>query len=226
MDFSGGTRVHRNRIEKGERRRRKPPKAKLIFDQILQPAVLVMTVLYFLHNCAAYGCMTFFTNGLKGQDSERSNTESCFHSLRSHRSDHGFKFSSFRQIPGTSRPCGGHVFDERNQSYFKRGAEQSLLDLVWLHVPGHPGPVRGHGSVLGHRQRNTAPQLMGHCDGLVNAFGNLGGFAGPYFTGWLLKQYHSTGIAFSALGAGMLVCVALAFLLPKPIVQNKLSQTV
>ena len=28
--------------------------------------------------------------------------------------------------------------------------------------------------------------------GLVNAFGNLGGFAGPYIVGWLVKEYQST----------------------------------
>src|SRR4029078_5729215 len=31
-------------------------------------SVLVMLAIYFLHNCAAYGCMTFFTTGLKGQE--------------------------------------------------------------------------------------------------------------------------------------------------------------
>jgi dipeptide/tripeptide permease len=52
--------------------------------------------------------------------------------------------------------------------------------------------------------------------GLVNAFGNLGGFVGPYIVGWLAKAYnHSTAPGFTALGIGMLGCAGLAFLLPK-----------
>ena len=56
---------------------------------------------------------------------------------------------------------------------------------------------------------------MGLFIGLVNAFGNLGGFAGPYVVGWLMKEYHSSVIPFSALGVGLLVAAGLAFLLPK-----------
>ena len=61
---------------------------------------------------------------------------------------------------------------------------------------------------------------MGVVMGLVNAFGNLGGFAGPYVVGWLKNEYNSTTIAFNALGVGMLACVVLAFLLPKTKLQN------
>jgi len=51
--------------------------------------------------------------------------------------------------------------------------------------------------------------------GLVNAFGNLGGSAGPYIAGWLKQEYQSLPVAFDALGAGVLVGAGLAFLLPK-----------
>ena len=51
--------------------------------------------------------------------------------------------------------------------------------------------------------------------GLVNAFGNLGGFVGPYITGWLKQEYQSLAIAFSTLGGGLLIGAALAFLLPR-----------
>ena len=52
--------------------------------------------------------------------------------------------------------------------------------------------------------------------GLVNAFGNLGGFAGPYVVGWLMKESHgSVAIGFGTLGMGMVIAAMLAFLLPK-----------
>ena len=62
----------------------------------------------------------------------------------------------------------------------------------------------------------TLPRsAVGLVIGLVNAFGNLGGFAGPYIAGWLKQEYQSLTIAFDALGTGLLIGAALAFLLPK-----------
>jgi ACS family tartrate transporter-like MFS transporter len=58
-------------------------------------------------------------------------------------------------------------------------------------------------------------RAMGPVIGLVNALGNTGGFFGPYFVGWLKTLFHSVAIPFSALGTGMLIAAALAFLLPR-----------
>ncbi len=42
--------------------------SKITFAQRLsEKTIYVMVAIYFLHNCAAYGCMTFFTRGLKGR---------------------------------------------------------------------------------------------------------------------------------------------------------------
>ncbi len=84
--------------------------------------------------------------------------------------------------------------------------------LLCLAIPGPFAAMAPFWAIPGE----TLPRnVMGVVMGLVNAFGNLGGFAGPYIVGWLLKEYHSTALAFSALGAGMLTCAALAFMLPK-----------
>jgi MFS family permease len=62
----------------------------------------------------------------------------------------------------------------------------------------------------------TLPRNMtGWVIGLVNAFGSFGGVAGPLLVGWLEKKYNSTNLGFSLLGAGMLLNVALTFVLPK-----------
>ena len=78
-----------------------------------------------------------------------------------------------------------------------------------------PGPFAAMAPFWAIPSETLPRSVMGIVMGLVNAFGNLGGFAGPYVVGWLKNEYHSTTIAFNTLGAGMLVCVALAFLLPK-----------
>jgi ACS family tartrate transporter-like MFS transporter len=57
--------------------------------------------------------------------------------------------------------------------------------------------------------------MVGPVIGLVNAFGNLGGFAGPYIVGWLAKDTGSTAISFNVLGVALLACGGLAFLLPR-----------
>ena len=87
-----------------------------------------------------------------------------------------------------------------------------------------PGPFAAMAPFWAIASETLPHNVMGIVMGLVNAFGNLGGFAGPYFTGWLLTEYHSTSVAFSALGVGMLVCVGLAFLLPKPAVGEPLAR--
>jgi ACS family tartrate transporter-like MFS transporter len=63
----------------------------------------------------------------------------------------------------------------------------------------------------------TMPRyVMGTVIGLVNALGNLGGYVGPSYVGWV-KNAHggSTAVPFNVLGAGMLVAAGLCFLLPK-----------
>jgi len=78
-----------------------------------------------------------------------------------------------------------------------------------------PGPFAGMAPFWSIPGETLPASVMGTVMGLVNAFGNLGGFAGPYIVGSLVKKFHSTDIGFDALGTGMLVCAGLAFLLPK-----------
>jgi len=51
--------------------------------------------------------------------------------------------------------------------------------------------------------------------GLVNAIGNVGGWAGTAAFGALKQSTGGTAVPFAVLGAGMLVGAALCFLLPK-----------
>jgi len=78
-----------------------------------------------------------------------------------------------------------------------------------------PGPFAGMGPFWANASETLPRSVVGVVIGLVNAFGNLGGFAGQYIVGWLTKEYHSTSMGFNVLGAGMIVCAGLAFLLPK-----------
>jgi nitrate/nitrite transporter NarK len=62
----------------------------------------------------------------------------------------------------------------------------------------------------------TMPRaVVGGVMGLVNAIGNVGGWAGNYSFGWLKQETGGTALPFTALGAALLVAASLCFLLPK-----------
>jgi MFS family permease len=185
--------------------------------RLAHPSVFVMVALYFLHNCAAYGCMTFFTNSLKDRG---------FSPLQ-----YGILFAVPYAVTAVVMVLNSWHSDKTHERrghvaavYFMSGASLILsvvfsshfwfsYALLCLAIPGPFAAMAPFWAIPGE----TLPRsVMGVVMGLVNAFGNLGGFAGPYIVGWLLKEYQSTAFAFNVLGAGMLACAALAFLLPKP----------
>lgn len=196
---------------------REPAERKISrLSRLVHPSLLVMVALYFLHNCAAYGCMTFFTNSLRGHG---------FTALQ-----YGILFAVPYALTAVVMTINSWHSDKTRERrghvaavYFISGASLILSVMLsghfWisylllcLAVPGPFAAVAPFWAIPGE----TLPRnVMGVVMGLVNAFGNLGGFAGPYIVGWLLKEYQSTALAFNVLGAAMLICAALAFLLPK-----------
>jgi sugar phosphate permease len=193
-----------------------PPQTISWLQRLSHPSVLVMVALYFLHNCAVYGCMTFFTDGLKGQG---------FSGLQ-----YGLLFAVPYAVTAVVMVLISWHSDKKHERrghvaamYFMSGASLILSvvlsDHFWISYAfmclAIPGPFAAMAPFWAIPSETLPRSVMGIVMGLVNAFGNLGGFVGPYVVGWLKNEYHSTTIAFNTLGVGMLVCVALAFLLPK-----------
>jgi MFS family permease len=178
--------------------------------------IFVMVALYFFHNSAVYGAMTFFTDGLKGRG---------FDGL-----EYGVLFAIPYAVTAVVMVMVSWHSDKKQERrghvaamYVMSGL--SLIASVALH--GHfwisyalmclaiPGPFAAMSPFWAIPGETLPRRVMGVVMGLINACGNLGGFVGPYLVGWLKNQYHTTTIAFSALGVAMLFCAALAFLLPK-----------
>lgn len=199
-----------------EREQLEPPAKVSIWTRLGQPVIFVMIALYFLHNCAAYGCMTFLTSTLKNQGFSR------------------FQYGILFAIPyavtavimiinswhsDKTRERRGHVA----VVYILSGASLILSVLLrqyfWLSYGlmclAIPGPFAALAPFWAITSETLPRSAVGLVIGLVNAFGNVGGFAGQYFVGWLARDFHSTAIPFVVLGVGMLVCAGLAFLLPK-----------
>ncbi len=213
----------KNRLEaalKKEAEELEPPQAISWLARFSHPSILVMVALYFLHNCAAYGCMTFFTNGLNGRG---------FSAL-----EYGILFAIPYALTAVvmmlnswhsdkTRERRGHVAAVYAMSGVSLILSVALSDHFWFSYAfmclAIPGPFAAMAPFWAIPSETLPRSVMGLVMGLVNAFGNLGGFAGPYVVGWLVKEYHNTTIAFNTLGVGMLVCAALAFLLPKAKVQ-------
>ena len=184
--------------------------------RLSHPSVFAMLGIYFLQNCAAYGCMTFFTSGLKGQG---------FSDLQ-----YGLLFAVPYAVTAVlmilnswhsdkTRERRGHVAI----AYGLSGA-CLILSVVfkghfWLSYAlmclAIPGPFSALAPFWAIPSETLPRAFLGVVVGVVNAFGNLGGFFGQYFVGWLKDIYHSTDIPFSALGVGLLIAAGLAFLLPK-----------
>ena len=175
-----------------------------------------MIVMNFLHNCAAYGCMAFFTDGLKSKN---------FSALQ-----YGFLFAAPYALTAIIMVLNSWHSDKTGERrghvalvYTMSGVSLILSvltrDHFWLSYAflcfAIPGPFAALAPFWAIPTETLPGNVFGPVIGLVNALGNTGGFAGPFIVGWLLKACHSTAIPFNALGIGMLVAAALAFLLPK-----------
>jgi MFS family permease len=192
------------------------PQPISLWARLRERTVLVLIAMYFLQNGAAYGCMTFFTSSLKGR---------AFTGL-----EYGILFGIPYALTAVvmvvnsrhsdkTRERRGHVALVYLLSGISLILSVGLREHFWVSYAlmclAIPGPFAAMGPFWSIPSETLPRSAVGLVIGVVNAFGNLGGFAGPYIAGWLKQEYHSLTVAFDALGAGLLVGAALAFLLPK-----------
>jgi MFS family permease len=193
-----------------------PVRKVSFFKRLREPAIFTMVLLYFLHNCAAYGCMTFLTDSFKGRG---------FSALQ-----YGILFAVPYAITALVMVVVSWNSDKTGERrmhvaavYFLSGTSLVLSVLCrkyfWLSYGflclAIPGPFSAMGPFWTIASETLPKSIMALVVGLVNAFGNLGGYAGPYLVGWLSLEFKSTAIPFAVLGAAMLTCAVLAFALPK-----------
>jgi MFS family permease len=194
------------------------PAQKIPFwRRLARREILVMIIMNFLHNSAAYGCMAFFTDGLKAKS---------FSPVQ-----YGFLFAAPYAVTAVIMVLNSWHSDKTGERrghvalvYTMSGASLILSVLTrehfWLSYAfmclAIPGPFAALAPFWAIPTESLPRNVFGPVIGLVNALGNTGGFAGPYIVGWLKIEYQSVSVPFTALGIGMLLAAALAFLLPKP----------
>jgi MFS family permease len=193
------------------------PAGKISFwSWFRRPAIVVMVVINFLHNSAAYGCMAFFTDGLKAKN---------FSAV-----EYGFLFAVPYVVTAVIMVLNSWHSDKTRERrghvaavYILSGASLILSVLTrenfWLSYAfmclAIPGPFAALAPFWAIPTETLPGHVFGPVIGLVNALGNTGGFFGPLIVGWLKVEYHSTAVPFTALGLGLLLAAGLAFLLPK-----------
>ena len=194
------------------------------WQRLLRREILVMIVMNFLHNSAAYGCMTFFTDSLKSKH---------FSPVQ-----YGLLFAAPYAITAVimvlnswhsdkTRERRGHVALVYTLSGMSLILSVLTREQFWLSYAflclAIPGPFAALAPFWAIPTETLPRNVFGPVIGLVNALGNTGGFAGPYIVGAMAKESGSTAIPFSALGIGMMLAAALAFLLPKSMTQVQMA---
>ncbi len=182
-------------------------------------AIAVMLPIYFLQNCAAYGCNTFLSEALKGGGKN-------FTPLQT-----GLLYAVPYLVAAvvmilTSRHSD-KMLERRGHVAFVYGlAGVCLISSVltarynfWVSYGflcfAIQGPFAGLAPFWAIPAETMPRVVLGTVMGLVNAIGNVGGWAGNYAFGWLKKETGDIVIPFAVLGSGLIVAALLCFLLPR-----------
>jgi MFS family permease len=196
-----------------------PSTSTSMWQAFVQPAVFVMIPIYFLQNCAAYGCNTFLTEGIHstGHDFTPFQTSVLFavpYALAAVvmvvNSWHSDKTHERR----------GHVAIVYTMSGISLIASVLLKEhSFWLSYAflcfAVPGPFAGLAPFWAIPAETLPRGVLGAVMGLVNAFGNIGGYFGNKTVGYLKTQTHGITVPFTVLGLALIVAAALCFLLPR-----------
>jgi MFS family permease len=183
-------------------------------------SLFVMMAVYFLQNCAAYGCNTFLTASFNAPDKNFTRVEK------------GFLFAVPYIVAAVMMVLNSRHSDRTQErrghaalSYGVSGICLIASVLVsgysfWLSFAflcfAIPGPFAALAPFWANVSETIPRARLGVVIGLVNAVGNLGGHYGNVIAGWLKqKSGGSIAVSFIALGSGLVLAAALCFLLPK-----------
>ncbi|MBI5385279.1 MAG: MFS transporter [Verrucomicrobia bacterium] len=191
-----------------------------LWKAFAQPALFVMVPIYFLQNCAAYGCNTFLSEALKSPDKHFTPLQTGLL--------YAVPYVVAAVVMVLNSRHSDKTLERRGHVAFVYGLAGVCLVASVLARPysfwlsygflcfAIQGPFAGLAPFWAIPSETMPRAVVGAVMGLVNAFGNIGGWAGNYAFGWLKQETGGTAIPFSVLGGGLLLAAALCFLLPKP----------
>jgi MFS family permease len=197
-----------------------PVKPAPFWEVFLRPTIYVMMAVYFLQNCAAYGCNTFLTSSFDRPGNSFTEVERGFlfavpyvvtAFLMVLNSWHSDRTQERRGHAALAYGVGGLCLILS----VLLGKHSFWLSFAFLCV-AIPGPFASLAPFWANAGETIPRAHLGVVIGIVNAIGNLGGHYGNVIAGWL-KQRTGGNIdaSFIALGSGLVLAAALCFLLPK-----------
>ncbi len=182
-------------------------------------AIAVMVPIYFFMNCAAYGSNTFLSEALKGHGLDFTPVQT------------GLLYAGPYLVAAVVMVL---ISRHSDQTQERRGhvafvyavSGVSLIASVltsrysfWLSYAflcfAIQGPFAGLAPFWAIPTETMPRAVVGAVMGLVNAIGNVGGWAGNYSFGWLKQRTGDIVVPFAVLGGALLVAAVLCFLLPK-----------
>ena len=202
-----------------EASQQEPAQRAPLWRALVQPVVFVMVPIYFLQNCAAYGCNTFLSEALRSPSHSFTPMQTgllyavpylvaaVIMVLNSQHSDRTQeRRGHVALVYGLSGACLiASVVAARHSFWLSFGFLCFAIQ----------GPFAAMAPFWAIPAETMPRSVVGAVMGLVNAIGNVGGWAGNYAFGWLKQETGDTAVPFSALGAALLLAAALCFLLPK-----------
>jgi len=204
-----------------------PGRSAPVWQSLLQPAVFVMIPIYFLQNCAAYGCNTFLSEALKGNGKDFTPFQTGILYAIPYLVAAVVMVLNSRHSDKTQERRGHVAF-----VYAMSGtaliasvlvSKYSFWGSYFLLCFAIPGPFAGLAPFWAIPAETLPRNVLGAVMGMVNAFGNVGGWAGTAAFGWLKQETGGITVPFSVLAAGLLVGAALCFLLPRAKIQAAVS---
>lgn len=214
--ISPAEKTHIESTLRAEAEKLEPEQSVSFWPYLLSPTILIMIVINFFHNSEAYGCMAFFTDGLKAKH---------FTPV-----EYGFLFAAPYAVTAVIMVLNSWHSDKTGERrghvalvYTLSGSCLVLSVLTRSHFwmsygfmcLAIPGPYAALAPFWAIPTETLPRAVFGPVIGLVNALGNTGGYFGPRIVGLLKEEYHSVAVPFTALGIGMLLAAALTFLLPR-----------
>jgi sugar phosphate permease len=200
-----------------------PVKKGSTWQAVARPAVLgaiaVMLPIYFLQNCAAYGCNTFLSEALKSPGKTFTSTQTgvlyaipylvaaVVMVLNSRHSDRTQERR--KHVAAVYALAGACLIASVLTSRYSFWLSYGFLCFAIQ------GPFAGLAPFWAIPAETMPRAAVGTVMGLVNAIGNIGGWAGNYVFGLLKQETGGILVPFSVLGAGLLVAALFCFLLPK-----------
>jgi sugar phosphate permease len=188
-------------------------------------ALLVMVPIYFFENCAAYGCNTFLSEALKGHGKNFTPLQTGILYAIPYLVTAVVMILVSRHSDKTQERRGHVAFVYSVAGLCLIASVLSSRYSFWLSYGflcfAIQGPFAGLAPFWAIPSETMPRIVVGTVMGLVNAFGNLGGWAGNYTFGWLKEETGDIVVPFAVLGTGLLVGALLCFLLPK----RKVTQT-